>query len=402
MSELGLKERLREVFVPEEREAEERGWRVVHGAFEARHPVHVRPRVNRLSIALAMALLIAGIALSPAGAKMVDLVRDVVEPGSENARPALTSLPASGELLVTSPQGPWIVDRDGSQRLLGAYQDAAWSPSGLFAAVTRGRQLTAVDPVGTVRWSLAARRPVSDPAWSPSGVSVAYASGSSLRVVAGDGTENRRLVDRIAPVAPAWRPLGEPLPAGQVAIGPRTNVLAYVDRRGRVTVRDADTGRVLWRSHRYGASVQELQWSADRRRLLVRTPSFVDFLDARGRAIRRVTWPTLGASMSPDSKRTAFIRRAKRGRSKVFITGRYGSGEPRRVLSKPGRITDPTWSPNGEWVLVARPGADQWLFIRPSRPVRVEAVANISRQFAPGATGQPPFPRISGWCRCDR
>jgi dipeptidyl aminopeptidase/acylaminoacyl peptidase len=103
--------------------------------------------------------------------------------------------------------------------------------------------------------------------------------------------------------------------------------------------------------------------------------------------------------MSPDGKRTAFIRRAKHGRSRVFITGRYGSGPPRRVLTRSGRITDPTWSPNGEWLLVARRGADQWLFIRPSRPVRVEAVANISRQFAPGAAGQPPFPGISGWSR---
>jgi hypothetical protein len=398
MTELQLRERLREVFVPEEREAEERGWRVVHAAFEARHPVHVRPRLNRLAIALAMALLLAGIALSPAGAKMVDLVRDAVEPGQENAQPALTSLPAPGRLLVTSPQGPWIVDQDGSQRLLGAYRDAAWSPSGLFAAVTRGRQLSAVDPVGTVRWSLAARRPVSNPAWSPSGSPVAYMSGGSLRVVAGDGMGDRPLADRVARVAPAWRPLSEPVPAGQVAIGPKTNLLAYVDRRGRVTVRDVDAGRALWHTHRYAASIHGLQWSADRRRLLVRTGSFVDFLDARGRAIRRVTWPTLGASSSPDSKRTAFIRRAKRGRSEVVITGRYGSGRPERILSRQGRITDPTWSPDGEWLLVAWRAADQWLFIRPSRPVRVEAIANISRQFDPGATGQPPFPGISGWC----
>jgi dipeptidyl aminopeptidase/acylaminoacyl peptidase len=398
MSELRLQERLREVFVPEEPEAEERGWRVVHGAFEARHPVHVRPRLNRLAIALAVTLLVAGIALSPAGAKMVDLVRDVVEPGSDNAQPALTSLPASGRLLVTSPKGPWIVDRDGSQRLLGAYQEAAWSPSGMYAAVSRGRQLTAVDPVGTLRWSLAARRPVRDPAWSPSGIRVAYVSGNSLRVVVGNGTGDRQLVDRVAPVAPVWRPLRESLPAGQVAIGPRTNVLAYADRRGRVTVRNVDSNRVLWRSDRYAARIRGLQWSADRNRLLVRTGSFLDFLDARGRAVRRVTWPTFGASLSPDNKRTAFIRRARRGRSEVLITGRYGSGAPRRVLTRQGRITDPTWSPDGEWLLVARRDADQWLFIRPSRPVRVEPVANISRQFAPGATGQPPFPRISGWC----
>jgi dipeptidyl aminopeptidase/acylaminoacyl peptidase len=399
MSELRLPERLREAFVPEEREAEVRGWRVVHAAYEARHPVHVRPRLSRLAIALAVGLLVAAIALSPAGAKVADLVRDVVEPGQENARPALTSLPASGRLLVTSPQGPWIVDQDGSQRLLGAYRDASWSPSGMFVAVSRGRQLTAVDPVGTVRWSLAARRPVSNPAWSPSGIRVAYMSGSSLRLVVGNGTGDRLLIDHVAPVAPAWRPLREPLPTGQVAIGPKTNLLAYVDRRGRVTVRDIDAGRALWHTRRYAAPIRGLEWSVDPRRLLVRTGSFVDFLDARGRAFSRVAWHTLGASMSPDSKRTAFIRRAKHGRSEVVITGRYGDGQPRRVLTRSGRITDPTWSPDGQWLLVARRGADQWLFIRPSRPVRVEAVANISRQFAPGAAGQPPFPGVSGWSR---
>jgi len=402
MTGLRLQERLREAFVPEAREAEERGWRVVHAAFEGRHPVHVRPRVNRLAFAFALALLVAGVALSPAGAKVVDLVRDAVEPGSENARPALTSLPAPGRLLVTSHEGPWIVDQDGSQRLLGAYEEAAWSPSGLFVAVARGRRLTAVDPVGTVRWSLAARRPVNELAWSPSGIRVAYVSGRSLRVAAGDGTDDRQLLDRVASIAPAWRPLSEPLPPGQVAIGPRTNVLAYADRASRVTVRDVDAGRVLWRSHRYAAPIRELQWSTDRSRLLVRTGSFVDFLDSRGDTLSRVRWPTLGASMSPDSKRTAFVRLAKNGRSDVLIAGRYGEGPARHVFTRRGRITDPSWSPDGRWLLVSRPGADQWLFIRPSRPVRVETVANISRQFAPGATGRLAFPEISGWCRCER
>lgn len=399
MSDLRLEERLSEAFVPEEREAEVRGWRVVHAGFEARHPVHVRPRLGRLAIALAAGLLIAGVVLSPAGAKMVDLVRDVVEPGSEKAQPALTSLPARGRLLVTSPQGPWIVDRDGSQRLLGSYQEAGWSPSGLYVAVSRDRQLSAVDPVGNLRWSLAARRPVSNPAWSTSGSPVAYMSGGSLRIVAGDGTEDRPLADRVAVVEPVWRPLRDPPPAGEVAVGPRTNLLAYVDRRDRVTLRDVDAGEVLWHTHRYAAPIEELQWSADRERLLVRTDSFVDFLDGRGRTVRRVAWATFGASMSPDGKRTAFIRRVQKGRSELVITGRNGQGQPRSVLTRRGRITDPTWSPDGEWLLVAQRGADQWLFIRPSRPVRVDAVANISRQFAPGSAGQPRFPRISGWIR---
>ncbi len=160
----------------------------------------------------------------------------------------------------------------------------------------------------------------------------------------------------------------------------------------RVTLRDVDAGRVLWHTDRYAAPISELQWSADRKRLLVRAGSFVDFLDARGRALSRVTWPTLGVSMSPDNKRTAFIRRTKQGRSEVVVTGRYGEGQPRPVLTRAGRLTDPTWSPDGKWLLVARRDADQWLFIRPSRPVRVDAVANISRQFAPGASRPTALP----------
>jgi Tol biopolymer transport system component len=370
----------------------------VYRAFVARHPVDVRVQANRLGIALAAALVVGAVALSPAGAKVADLVRDAVEPGSENAQPALTSLPTRGRVLVDSPQGPWIVSRDGSQRLLGAYGEAAWSPNGLFVAVARGRNLTAVDPVGAVRWSLAAEQPVSNPAWSTSGSPVAYTSGDSLRVVDAVGTGDRRLAEHVAPVTPVWRPLSEPVPAGQVAVGPGTNVLAYVDRRGQVTVRDVDSRRVLWRTHGYGAPIRGLEWSADRQRLLVRTISAVDFYDARGRIQSRVKWSTLGATMSPDGKRTAFIRRTGGGRTDLVITGRFGDGPPRHVLSRPGWITDPTWSPNGEWLLVARRGADEWLFVRPSRRVEVEAVANVARQFAPGASGQPLFPRVSGWC----
>jgi Tol biopolymer transport system component len=111
-----------------------------------------------------------------------------------------------------------------------------------------------------------------------------------------------------------------------------------------------------------------------------------------------VPWPTLGVGIAPDSKRTAFIRQSKAGRSDVLITRRHGSDPPQRVLSREGRLADPTWSPDGKWLLVARPGADQWLFINPSRRARVETVGNISRQFAPGASGQPQFPAISGWC----
>ena len=50
--------------------------------------------------------------------------------GSRRAQPALFSLPAPGRLLVTADSGAWVVEQDGSKRLLGAYREASWSPFG--------------------------------------------------------------------------------------------------------------------------------------------------------------------------------------------------------------------------------------------------------------------------------
>ena len=78
----------------------------------------------------------------------------------DDAKPALRSLPAAGELLVESEQGPWIVREDGSKRLLGDYEEASWSqPRGLYVAATDGRTLLAVEPDGTVRWTITAPAP---------------------------------------------------------------------------------------------------------------------------------------------------------------------------------------------------------------------------------------------------
>jgi hypothetical protein len=405
VNERRLTELLRDTPVPDEREAQERGWRVVRAALEGRHPVPAKPRLNRLAIALAVGLLLAAVALSPAGAKVADLVHDVVQPGEPNARPALTSLPAPGRLLVTSPKGPWIVDQDGSKRLLGAYEDAAWSPHGWFAAVSRGRELTAVDAVGTVRWSLAAARPVSYPAWSTSGIRVAYLSGSSLRIVAGDGTHDHLLARHVAAVAPAWRPLREPLPAGQVATGPGTNVLAYADRRGRVTVRDDDSGQLLMRSPPGPAPI-ELSWSSDGQRLLSASRHAFWTFDAGYRlpvtASPPHRWTIRAASFRPGTHTVAAAE--TRGDSRatshsVVVLGRTDVENflSRELFAGPGRFGDLAWSPDGGWLLVGWRDADQWLFLRPSSD-RVRAVGHISRQFDPGATGKPPSPGISGWC----
>jgi dipeptidyl aminopeptidase/acylaminoacyl peptidase len=385
-----VRELLRDRPVPDQDAAEARAWRVVSAAFEAegRAPDSVRPRRGRLALALAAVLLLAAaLALTPAGAKVGDLIGDVVDPGRDRAEPALTELPTGGRLLVESARGPWIVHRDGSKRLLGDYDQATWSPRGLFVAVTRPHELVAVDPVGEVRWSISQRGTIRDPGWAPSGLRVAYRSGDSLRVVAGDGTGDRVVDERVAPTAPIWQP------------GPR-HLLTYVDRDGRVRLVDVDAGRRVWTSARFASRVKSLDWSSDGARLLVLTSSFYGVLDEHGRSIAKgaTRGAAADATFSPDGP-IALIRRSEAGtaagRSELVLVNEFG--EERRVFAGPGRFTGIAWSPDGRWLLLGWRDADQWLFIRPSDE-KLVAVSNISRQFDPGGSGAAAFPRLAGWC----
>jgi hypothetical protein len=386
MSEAHLSQLLRNAPVPEERQAEERGWRVVRAAFEQRAPSPSPRRPRRWSVAIAIGVLALAIGLSPAGAKVADLFRDVTGVGQQHAKPALTSLPTPGRLLVTSQDGAWVVAGDGAKRRLGPYGDAAWSPRGLFVAVTKGRELTAVEPDGTVRWSLASRRPVTGPVWAPSGIRIAYRAGRSIRVVAGNGTDDHRLTGRAAPTPPAWAPESD------------RNVLAFVGRDDRVRALDVEAGRTLWRSGRFEAGVRSLQWSSNGR-LLVMTRSSFAVLTDRGQAIgRRPTGgPVEAAALSPEGGKIAVARRTATGSALALLPARSTALHERRLFAGPGRFTDLSWSPDGSWILLGWREADQWLFIRPADR-KVLAVSRISRQFAPGTAGPVEFPRVAGWC----
>ena len=240
-----LQERLRDAPIPDEHGARERGWRIVSAAYADRRPVTQPARVPvRVAIAAGLAALILALVLTPAGAKVVDLVREVVKPNAKEATP-LTSLPAGGDLLVDSSQGPWVVHRDGSQRLLGDYSQASWSPHGYFVAVTNPYQLLAVEPDGTVRWSLNRPHP-RDPRWLPdTGYRVAYRTGSSMRVVGGDGVGDHLVDPNVAPTPPAW---ALPLPAAKMTNGVGQYVLALAKPDGRVEEVNAESGKVLWDS----------------------------------------------------------------------------------------------------------------------------------------------------------
>jgi hypothetical protein len=382
---VSLRERLRETPIPDQRAAEDRAWRVVRAAYAERPPVRARGRRLRVA-ALPAAAALAVAALATGGTAIGYLIRDLARPGREHARPALSALPAPGRLLVTSRSGPWVVRADGSKRLLGRYGEATWSPRGLFVAATQGRQLVALEPGGRVHWTLARPSPVHAPRWSPSGFRIAYLTHGSLRVVAGDGTGDRELAAAVAPAPPAWRP-----GAG--------HVLAYANRSGVVRVVAADSGRALWRSGR-GERPLELSWSSDGRRLVARGSHALRIFDARGRPLRRVAVVARAAAFAPTGHRLALVRPgASPGQSEVaLIDAERAPARERAVFAGAGELRELAWSPDGHWLLIAWPSADQWLFVRSQPARRVAAVSNVARQFSPGARGGAAFPHVAGWC----
>ena len=111
-----MRRELERIEIPDEHEARERSLAVVREAFAEREPQPPR-RSWKPVAAVAVALVVVAGLLSPPGRAVLDEIREVV--GVEKAQPALFSLPAPGRLLVTADSGAWVVDADGSKRLLG-------------------------------------------------------------------------------------------------------------------------------------------------------------------------------------------------------------------------------------------------------------------------------------------
>lgn len=425
---------LRDAAIPEPREAEERGRQMVAAAFAERKSSDESRRselwgamtpttsegrrghpLSRLALGLSLATLLAALLLSPAGAAVRDWVDEAISTGAPSPEPTLARVPGGGRLLVQTGEGPVVVEPDGTKRLLGDYETASWSPHGLFVVVAKGRTLSALEPDGTLRWSLTSDKRVAFPGglmgaprWSPSGERIAYRSGTDLRVVAGDGSEDRLLAGsiaagtppdaRISPayVPPAWSPTGE-------------DELAYVTGTGRLRILDSETGAVL-----AGAPtlrrITEMDWAADGRKILEASRGTV-----RLRPVLRAgqpSRPALGKAHSLPVPPGATVNDVglapqrsivaasvtywrKHGTYSDVIVYRPGK-HPRTLLSVPGSLWQVEWSPDGKRLLVAWPGADQWLFLPLGRG-RGNAIAHISRSIAP--SGRPTsFPQLEGWC----
>ena len=361
--------------------AEERAWQVVRAAFEERPPAPPRRR-RRTPVALAIAVVVAVAAAfaSPPGQAVFERVREAV--GVTRAEPALFSLPAGGRLLVVSEHGGgvWIVRGNGFKRRLGAYDDAEWSPHGLYLVATTGHSLVALDEDGDVSWTLARPRPTS-PRWEGTFLDtrIAYVDATGLRVVAGDGTGDH-LVDRLG-VAPDWDPA-------------RLHTLAYANRRA-VVLRRAD-GTLVWR-RQVGVAPTGLAWSGDGRYLAAFSPHRVVVLDAAGRVRRTITRldaQLRGGAFEPRTHELALELRLS-SRSEIQLVDLDRPGHSRLLFAGPGTFGDLAWAPDGSWLLVTWPAADQWVFLHGGR---LRAVANIRQQF-PRADGRGPLLRLAGrWC----
>ena len=117
------------------------------------------------------------------------------------------ALPASGRLLVTGSDGLFVVARDGRRTRLGRWDDATWSPAGLFVGATAGHTLAALDPAdGTVRWRLRPGGLVEPPALGAGRHAHRLPRRRQLRIVYGNGTHDVAGGAAHGRGRPAWRP----------------------------------------------------------------------------------------------------------------------------------------------------------------------------------------------------
>lgn len=352
---------------------EDRAWEVVRRAFEEREP---RPRTrrvrNRLLLALVvLAMAVAGAVSTPSGQAVFQRVREAV--GVRHAATELAALPARGRLLVVGPSGTWVVAADGAKRRLGAWTAAAWSPHGLFVVAADRSRVAALTPEGSVRWTLP-RADADGLAWegSRTDTRIAYLAGGELRVVAGDGTGDRVLDAHPLRVAPAWRP------------GAR-HVLAYAQPGGGIVLRAVDTGRIVW-ERRLPFVPAALAWSSDGRLLVASSAHRLAVLDGRRGTVRSTSAPggaLARATFRPGTHELAVTVR-EAGRSEVRLVDAVRPGRARLLFGGPGRFGGDAWSPDGRWLLLSWPTADQWLFVTAGPRPRVRAVAGVARQFGGG------------------
>lgn len=395
MSEQRLRQALRELEAPEAGAARARALETALGA-RAGRPANPWPaRLRPLAVVVCAAVAVV-LALTPPGDAVGKWFHRIVSPRPAAGPAAAHILPAPGRVLVAAGGQAWIVKSDGHRTALGRWDGVSWSPHGLFVAAWHGQTLAALDPQGHVRWSVTAPAPVRAAAWSPQGFHVVYLAGHDLRVVSGQGRGDSPL--RHAPKAGDPRRVAA---SGVAAIAPvfRPGVprtLAFVDGSRRVEVVDVYTGALRWRSRGPVASgIRALAWTGDGTRLVALSARSLQRWTASGRSLGRTRLAAgregLTLAPAPRGRRVALaeIDRAT-GRGEVVLAG--SARAP--LFDGRGRFAGLAWSPDGRWLLVSWPAADQWVFLRTDRRSLggVAAMRGIAGRFG------GPAPALGGWC----
>ncbi len=152
-------------------------------------------------------------------------------------------------------------------------------------------------------------------------------------------------------------------------------------------MQQTDTGRVLWRANRGPVErVLALVWSDDGGRLLVLSTHALRVFDGAGRELVHVEPDGVGrytdATFVPGTQRVVVLLNG----TDVVLR------DTGQTLFRGSGLAGVTPAPDGRWLLVTWPGADQWVFVGPGG--RLRAVAGITEQFR----SRSGFPRVEGWC----
>ena len=197
--------------------------------------------------------------------------------------------------------------------------------------------------------------PYRDATWSPHGLFVAATKANEL--VALDPKGNVRwTLPRRSPRFPAWT-------------GTRTDTrIAYI-AGGRLRIVAGDgTG-----DHSVGrAALVPPVWRPGRIVVYSNGQRTIAYDAITGSVLRRVV-----------SRQEGPVIRRRVGQSEVVSHGRV-------VFRGTGVFGQVVRSPDGRWLLVTWPTANQWVFVR-TKPRKIVGAARISTQFG-------GFPRVEGWC----
>ncbi|MET0853126.1 MAG: hypothetical protein ABWY30_00700, partial [Microterricola sp.] len=223
-------------------------------------------------------------------------------------------------------------------------------------------------------------------------------SADGVWVVQADGSK-RRLGD--------WRE-GSWSPFGRFVVAARANELAALEPDGdvrwslaRPRVRfprwtgDRIDTRIAYLS---GTSLRVVAGDGTDDRLLRRNVAAVAPVWLPGDGFRLAYTDRAGRTVAVDADTGHALRQGAVSAPAAATIRRRGAAsevvtEGRVVFRGTGEFRDAARTPDGRWLLVTWPTADQWVFVRLSGRRKIVAVSGITEQFGGGA-----FPMIAGWC----